>query len=104
MAFKVISLQMSIPKTIEAGRSADQQQQQNAVTQSQLAALAEKDLLRKRASVNRYGESEKAKLKKQSAEEFSDQSQETERPEVKEKHESQKDHHPFKGRRIDFSG
>ncbi|TFE02783.1 RNA polymerase subunit sigma [Jeotgalibacillus salarius] len=103
MSLKLIELQVAIPKTVDAGKLADQQQQQSAINQSQMAALAEKERLRKMESVNRFGESEKTKDKRDR--ERNEQSETPENQHVEENMtmiETQS--HPFKGRRVDFSG
>ena len=107
MSLKLVELQVAIPKTVDAGKIAEQQQQQNNVTQSQLAALAEKELMRKRASVNEFDKSEKTKLDKHKKQ--SPQSKE-EDPMMPSKFANETNEtvptsfHPFKGRRVDFSG
>lgn len=100
MSLKLVELQVAIPKTVDAGKMADQLQQQNAINQSQMAALAEKERLKKLESVNRFGESEKANNKRQR--EHGKNSEKNNADEVQSSLAGEK--HPFKGRRVDYSG
>ncbi|MBM7579883.1 hypothetical protein [Jeotgalibacillus terrae] len=103
MGHKLIGLQVAIPKTVDAGKIADQQQQQSNINQSQVAAIAEKERLRKQESVNRYGESEKTKEKREREKGERRRNQPDEELQQTGK-TSAAETHPFKGRRMDFSG
>ncbi|MDZ5711746.1 hypothetical protein [Jeotgalibacillus haloalkalitolerans] len=102
MSLKLVELQVAIPKTVDAGKLADQQQQQNAVNQSQMAALAEKERLKKLETVNRFGESEKTKQKRQKDREHNSSAENKRSEDMPSA--SSGERHPFKGRRVDFSG
>ncbi|KIL44912.1 hypothetical protein [Jeotgalibacillus soli] len=103
MSLKLIELQVAIPKAVDAGKLASQQQEQNAVAQSQIAALAEKEIQKKRTSVIESAEGEKTTLGKfsgSSADQLNHQRQLSEKSESPPKNAL----HPFKGKRVDFSG
>ena len=104
MSLKLVELQVALPKTFDAGKVADQQQQQSALTQSQLAALAEKELLKKRASVNEFDESEKTKLGEHSADDEGENSSDPPKSQAQKTQITQSSPHPFKGHRVDFTG
>ncbi|WP_404409206.1 hypothetical protein [Jeotgalibacillus malaysiensis] len=100
MSLKLVELQVAIPKTVDAGKMADQFQQQNAINQSQMAALAEKERLKKLGTVNRFGESEKTNNKRQRKHDANSENKNADEVQSSIAGET----HPFKGRRVDYSG
>lgn len=100
MSMKLVELQVAIPKTVDAGKLADQHQQQNAINQSQMAALAEKERLKKLETVNRFGESEKTNNKRKQEHDANTENKKSDRAQTSLAGET----HPFKGRRVDYSG
>ncbi|MFB1081085.1 RNA polymerase subunit sigma [Jeotgalibacillus sp. JSM ZJ347] len=103
MSLKLVELQVAIPKTVDAGKIADHQQQQSMVNQSHLAAIAEKERLRKLETVNHFEKSEKAKEKREREKGTKDHTENNMSAELQQS-ALPEERHPFKGRRVDFSG
>ncbi len=99
MSMKLVELQVAIPKTVDAGKLAEQHQQQNAINQSQMAALAKKERLKKLETVNRFGESEKTSNKRKNEHHAKAENKQSEKHNL-----PTGEAHPFKGRRVDYSG
>ncbi|MBD7983555.1 RNA polymerase subunit sigma [Sporosarcina sp. Sa2YVA2] len=100
MSLKAIELQIAIPKTYDAGRIAEQKQQQSQLNQEQAQALTEKQLLKSRDSVIQTEKSAKTdadtKEGKQDGKRAHDE---------KELNEEEKETvHPYKGSFVDFTG
>lgn len=100
MSLKGIELQIAIPKTFDAGKVAEQKQQQSIVDQQHANSQTEKQAIKNRETV--LEAEEYAKLNPDDKENSEDQSeqqkkdhQEKEKPSIK---------HPYKGSLIDFSG
>ncbi len=100
MSLKLAELQIAIPKTFDAGKVADQIQQQSAIQQSNAQAASERQLEKNRETVTKSNE----------ASETSSQDEEKERMEQerqnrkKREQEIKETKHPFKGNFVDFSG
>ncbi|MCK1996137.1 RNA polymerase subunit sigma [Psychrobacillus psychrodurans] len=100
MSLKLAELQIAIPKTFDAGKVADQIQQQSAIHQSNAQAASERQLEKNRETVTKSTE----------ASETSSQDEEKERMEQerqnrkKREQEIKETKHPFKGNFVDFSG
>ncbi|MEK3994502.1 RNA polymerase subunit sigma [Psychrobacillus sp. FSL K6-2365] len=100
MSLKLAELQIAIPKTFDAGKVADQIQQQSAIQQSNAQAASERQLEKNRETVTKSTE----------ASETSSQDDEKERMEQerqnrkKREQEIKETKHPFKGNFVDFSG
>ncbi|SEM21058.1 hypothetical protein SAMN04487786_1353 [Paenisporosarcina quisquiliarum] len=100
MSLKLAELQIAIPKTFDAGKVADQIQQQSAIQQSNAQAASERQLEKNRETVTKSTE----------ASETSSQDEEKERMEQerqnrkKREQEIKETKHPFKGNFVDFSG
>ena len=103
MSLKALELQIAIPKTFEAGKIADQQQQNTINQQYHANEHLKRDIERKQLTVN---ESESMDLineeenEKRSVYEHSSQQQKKKNKQQLE----QKAQHPFKGNFFDFSG
>ncbi|WP_064093688.1 hypothetical protein [Rossellomorea aquimaris] len=102
MSLKAIEMQVALPRTFEAGKAAQQNQEQNQLLQSAVALEMEKELKKKRQSVKQADAKGDATLHQEKS---------------KQKHSSEKsprsdsqaqlkpgNPHPFKGKSIDYSG
>lgn len=98
MSLKAIELQIAIPKTFEAGKIAEQKQQQGQVAQDSATMQTQKQALKNQETV--LESDPYAKLDgddKQPDEESQKQQQNLEK-------EQQQAKHPFKGSFVDYSG
>lgn len=100
MSLKGVELQIAIPKTFDAGKVAEQLQQQSSVNQANAQAASERQLEKNRETVTKSENTAEAALEdsKQDREE-----QERKKREKREK-EMKEIKHPFKGNFVDFSG
>ncbi|HEY4565805.1 MAG TPA: RNA polymerase subunit sigma [Savagea sp.] len=102
MSLKAIELQIALPKTFEAGKVAEQKQQQVQVNQDVASELAKREERMKKTVVQK-GEPSKAlknEREDQANEHVSDRARKKEEDE--ETVERQKSH-PYKGSFVDFS-
>ncbi|MEK3935055.1 RNA polymerase subunit sigma [Sporosarcina sp. FSL W7-1349] len=100
MSLKGIELQIAIPKTFEAGRVAEQKQQQSQLNQDLANAQTEKQAVKNRETVL---ETEKyAKLDKDGDHQQENPSENEGRGQQQE--EEKKAVHPYKGAFVDFTG
>lgn len=102
MSLKGIELQIAIPKTFDAGKVADQQQQNNILQQMHANESLKKEIERKQFTVN-----ETNKMDSVDGEEENGQGQSPDQQLKKKKQQQQlqqKAQHPFKGNFVDFSG
>jgi hypothetical protein len=100
MSLKGVELQIAIPKTFDAGKVAEQLQQQSAVNQANAQAASERQLEKNRETVlesNHTTEADQENKKNEQAE------QDRKKREKKEQ-EMKEAKHPFKGNFVDFSG
>lgn len=100
MSLKGLELQIAIPKTFDAGKMADQHQQNNILQQIHANEALKREIERKQLSVN---ESDKMDALNDDEQPENDQSQMQQNKKNKDQLE-QKAQHPFKGNLIDFSG
>ena len=101
MSLKGLELQIAIPKTFDAGKMADQHQQNNILQQMHANEALKREIERKQLSVN---ESDKMDaLTDDDEQSENDQSQTQQNKKNKDQLE-QKAQHPFKGNLFDFSG
>lgn len=101
MSLKGVELQIAIPKTIDAGKLAEQHQ--NNVIQHQLNAneSLKKEMLKKQLTVNDTESTEKLGKDERN----SSGNQQSSQDQMRKKKDQTKDAtHPFKGHFIDFSG
>lgn len=99
MSLKALELQIAIPKTFDAGKMADQHQQNVIGQQINANEALKRDIKKKQLQVNDTEKSEKITENKQR------QNHEEHLPEEKEHEKEEKEaQHPFKGNFIDFSG
>ncbi|PIC71826.1 RNA polymerase subunit sigma [Sporosarcina sp. P16b] len=96
MSLKAIELQIAIPKTFEAGKIAEQKQQQSQLAQDSANLQTEKQALKSKETVLKSSPYAKMDGDQQPSEESQQQ-------EKKEK-EQQQAKHPFKGSFVDYSG
>ncbi|MBK3494363.1 RNA polymerase subunit sigma [Viridibacillus sp. YIM B01967] len=103
MSLKGVELQIAIPKTFEAGKMADQAQQQVNVNQDSANAALQRQIERNRTAV----------LQSESTDEINDEEPSTNDQSGSGKHGKQKQEseeanerakHPYKGQFVDFSG
>ncbi|PIC81375.1 RNA polymerase subunit sigma [Sporosarcina sp. P18a] len=97
MSLKAIELQIAIPKTFEAGKIAEQKQQQSQLAQDSANLQTEKQALKSKETVLKSSPYAKMDGDKQQP------SEESQQREKKEK-EQQQAKHPFKGSFVDYSG
>ena len=98
MSLKAIELQIAIPKTFEAGKIAEQKQQQSQLAQDSANIQTEKQALKSQETVlesNPY-----AKLDADDQQPGDGSKQQLEKKEK----EQQQAKHPFKGSFVDYSG
>lgn len=100
MSLKGLELQIAIPKTFDAGKMADQHQQNNILQQMHANEALKREIERKQLSVN---ESEKMDALTDDDEHSENDSQSQQNKKNKDQLE-QKAQHPFKGNLFDFSG
>ncbi|PID22653.1 RNA polymerase subunit sigma [Sporosarcina sp. P3] len=98
MSLKAIELQIAIPKTFEAGKIAEQKQQQSQLAQDSANMQTEKQTLKSREMVL---ESEPYAKLDGDDQQPNEQSQ---RQLEKIEKEQQQAKHPFKGSFVDYSG
>ncbi|WP_274309477.1 RNA polymerase subunit sigma [Solibacillus daqui] len=102
MSLKGIELQIAIPKTFDAGKVADQQQQNSILQQMHANEALKKEIERKQFTVN---ETEKMDVVDGEEERENEQGQSPDQQVKKKKQQlQQKVQHPFKGNFVDFSG
>ena len=100
MSLKGIELQIAIPKTFDAGKMADQHQQNNILQQMHANEALKREIERKQLSVNESG---KMDALTDDDEQSENDSQSQQNKKNKDQLE-QKAQHPFKGNLFDFSG
>lgn len=104
MSLKAIELQIALPKTFEAGKVAEQKQQQIQVNQDVASELAKKEEQLKKTVVQK-GERSQA-LKNEKEDQANEQVSNVARKKEEEEDEGSggsKKHHPYKGSFVDFS-
>ncbi|WP_144509231.1 RNA polymerase subunit sigma [Bacillus sp. FJAT-22090] len=100
MSLKGVELQIAIPKTFDAGKVADQLQQQSSVNQANAQAASERQLEKNRETVTEAKNTAEASLT-----DSQKQQEEQERKKREKKEQEMKEiKHPFKGNFVDFSG
>lgn len=98
MSLKGIELQIAIPKTFDAGKVAEQKQQQSQLNQDLANALTERQAVKNKETVLEAEKFAKTDADKENSED--DQAQDEKRRNHKEK---EKAIHPYKGSFVDFS-
>ncbi|MBD8031778.1 MULTISPECIES: RNA polymerase subunit sigma [Solibacillus] len=101
MSLKGLELQIAIPKTFDAGKMADQRQQNNILQQMHANETLKKEIERKQLSVN---ESDKMDALKDDDEQSEHNQSQTQQNKKNKDQLEQKAQHPFKGNLFDFSG
>ena len=99
MSLKGIELQIAIPKTVDAGKIAEQKQQQTQLNQDLANSLTERQALKNKETV--LEAEEYAKLDVNQENRGDGQTAEEER---RNNEEEKKTVHPYKGSFVDFSG
>ena len=100
MSLKLAELQIAIPKTFDAGKIADQIQQQSAINQSNAQAASERQLEKNRETVTKSNETAETSSQEDKRERAEQERQNREKREK----EIKETNHPFKGNFVDFSG
>ena len=101
MSLRGLELQIAIPKTFDAGKMADQAQQQALAHQANANEALKREIERKKSSVNTSEETNEIHSEDDSSGEYSSDKK---RKKQKDKNENKKTQHPFKGNFVDFSG
>lgn len=103
MSLKGIELQIALPKTFEAGKIAEQKQQQSQVNQDLASALVEREEKRKNGKVLEAEES--AKIRDEDEEKKrKEQMMQSKRKKAESEEEKKKSQtHPYKGSFIDLT-
>ncbi|GGG22007.1 hypothetical protein GCM10007425_15580 [Lysinibacillus alkalisoli] len=104
MSLKGVELQIAIPKTFDAGKMADQAQQQNHVNQMHANDALKKELERQQKIVNTSEEMDAINDEDENGSQYEGDSQKRKIQEAKAQKEKQPNNHPFKGNFVDFSG
>lgn len=99
MSLKGIELQIAIPKTFDAGKVAEQKQQQSQLNQDLANALTERQALKNKETVL-----ESEEYAKMDADKKNSQDHQTEDNKRQINEEEKKTNHPYKGSFVDFSG
>lgn len=101
MSLKALELQIAIPKTFEAGKIADQQQQHVINQQINANEALKKEVARQQTIVN---ETEGLDALSEEEERGQNQQQQQHMKKQQQKQQQQKAQHPFKGNLFDYSG
>ncbi|MBD8035403.1 RNA polymerase subunit sigma [Solibacillus sp. A46] len=101
MSLKGLELQIAIPKTFDAGKMADQHQQNTILQQMHANEALKREIERKQLSVN---ESDKMDALKDDDEHSENNQSQTQHDKKNKDQLEQKAQHPFKGNLFDFSG
>ncbi|MGR3763886.1 hypothetical protein [Rossellomorea sp. NS-SX7] len=102
MSLKAIEMQIALPRTFDASKKAEQHNVHNLVSQSAAGLEMEKELKKKRQTATGIDQKGKAGLhrdKDKGDEPYQDNRQ---RDSISD--EKKSDPHPYKGRKIDYSG
>lgn len=102
MSLKGVELQIAIPKTFDAGKMADQHQQNTIHQQMHANEALKKEIERKQFSVNDTENMDEITEEEEHGGNASNQSMLSKKKQKEQ--EKQKVKHPFKGNFIDFSG
>lgn len=97
MSLKGVELQIAIPKTVDAGKIAEQKQQRAQLMQDQANVQMERMTEKNKETVMNAAESAKTNRHKQ---QHNDQHQDEEH---RDNEENKKTRHPYKGTFVDFS-
>ncbi|WP_303965039.1 RNA polymerase subunit sigma [Sporosarcina ureae] len=97
MSLKAIELQIAIPKTFEAGKIAEQKQQQSQLAQDSANMQTEKQALKNQQTVLESDPYAKLDADDEQPKEGSQQQEKKEKKQQQAKH-------PFKGSFVDYSG
>ncbi len=101
MSLKGVELQIAIPKTFDAGKIAEQLQQQSNISQANAQAAAERQLEKNRETVLQSSEASRLDSNNPNKQPKNGQDKDQNEQEKQEKKDSK---HPFKGNFVDFSG
>ena len=99
MSLKGIELQIAIPKTFDAGKIAEQKQQQSQLNQDHANSLTERQTLKSRETVSHTEEYTKTDSDKKDRE-----GSHARDGKERNNEEEKKTVHPYKGAFVDFTG
>lgn len=99
MSLRLIELQIAIPKTFEAGKIAEQKQQQSQIDQQHANTLTDRQVQKNQETVLQSDPYAKTDADSKSSDESSEQ-----REKEQQEKEQQRAKHPFKGSFVDYSG
>lgn len=102
MSLKGLELQIAIPKTVDAGKMADQMQQQSLVNQANAQAATKRQIEKNRETVIKSN-----LIEADSKGNSQGNSQEHAEQEKKDRNKGQENNtikHPFKGNLVDYNG
>lgn len=102
MSLKSIELQIAIPKTFEAGKLAEQKNQQSALNHQQAATQTEERMEKQRSTVMDSAQSEKTNYKDRASNNGSPSGGGQKEPEEEKKELYAS--HPYKGGFVDYTG
>lgn len=102
MSLKAVELQIAIPKTFEAGKIAEQHQQNVIHQQMHANEALKKEWERKQLAVNTTEHADA--ISEEDEQNGSSENHSSTGEKKKDEQEQQKAHHPFKGNFIDCSG
>ncbi|MGE7185226.1 hypothetical protein ACQKKK_14835 [Peribacillus sp. NPDC006672] len=105
MSLKAIEMQIALPRTQDAGKIQEQDQQKNLIQQDHAAHQVQKDLERKQRTI--VGEERKLPAHFYEKEGNADKGQSQKKykqKEIPQKTTLKNDSHPYKGNWIDYSG
>ncbi|MGG2053554.1 RNA polymerase subunit sigma [Lysinibacillus pakistanensis] len=101
MSLKGVELQIAIPKTFEAGKMADQAQQQTLAQQAHANEALKKEIDRKQKIVNTSEGMDEISEDEEAGGEYI---KGTRKKKKKSDNQEKQARHPFKGNFVDFSG
>ncbi|WP_158737716.1 hypothetical protein [Alteribacillus sp. YIM 98480] len=104
MSWKAVELQVAIPRTQDAGKIQEQLQQRSQAAQDRMAAVQEKEHKKERTQVTNKQETNKNHFEKQKDGETSRESCFTGENRKAKKEENETIDHPYKGKKIDYTG
>ncbi|MDP4162676.1 MAG: hypothetical protein Q8898_06175 [Bacillota bacterium] len=101
MSLKLIELQIALPRTLEAGKMQEQQQQRGQLANHQASIALHKEVEKKSTTVVKQEQKGKTELYQdgKGTNEHND-----EKPQKRKKLENKQEKHPYKGTLVDFSG
>lgn len=105
MSLKGVELQIAIPKTFDAGKIAEQAQQQVLANQAHANEALKKEVERKQLTVNMSERAEEVDVDDEAEQqEYTNANHQRKKKKRAAKKKQDKTQHPFKGNFVDYSG